>query len=407
MNLFLSGDGEHDACVFLLGIDVVGFDCFDGVDVPMDFDTYSGLDALVRNCNESDSSFSSFLMMAICLSREARNLYVYDPNPNSFDCPPDSYHPSHPTYETYSYDSYGNDSQFGYDCQPQFPLHYESKPGYNENYPSYPYDQFPLHYESKPGYNENYPSYPYDSSSLPQQYLCCARCGGPHETCHCDQLIFDEPYCKHYGGRMNYQCQPMNQDSYNSNSLGSDQPQPPQSPVIHQPPQELSIQEMEDLKQKSFCKRSSGLILALILPNVYILSAMIVRIKKKTRSPRVLISIAKLGVEKQPREEKKSFRQRDEKKGKSDRKCFRCGDLNHLIGDCPKPSCNKDQKAFIGSSWSDNENDAKDKTNDETCLVAQSSNEGSDRWIEGGYNRRVVIKDLDAPGRPRIFTFSL
>nr|GEV98029.1 hypothetical protein [Tanacetum cinerariifolium] len=42
----------------------------------------------------------------------------------------------------------------------------------------------------------------------------------------------------------------MNQDSYNSNSLGFDQPQPPQSPVIHQPPQDLSIQEMEDLKQQ-------------------------------------------------------------------------------------------------------------------------------------------------------------
>nr|GFA75358.1 zf-CCHC domain-containing protein/DUF4219 domain-containing protein/UBN2 domain-containing protein [Tanacetum cinerariifolium] len=65
----------------------------------------------------------------------------------------------------------------------------------------------------------------------------------------------------------------------------------------------------------------------------------------------------------------------DDKKGKSDRKCFRCGDQNHLIGDCPKPSCNKDQKAFIGGSWSDSENDAKDKTNDETCLMAQSSNE--------------------------------
>nr|GEU31442.1 hypothetical protein [Tanacetum cinerariifolium] len=50
----------------------------------------------------------------------------------------------------------------------------------------------------------------------------------------------------------------------------------------------------------------------------------------------------------QPREEKKSFRQRDEKKGKSDRKCFRCGDPNHLIGDCPKPSHNKDQNTFIG-----------------------------------------------------------
>nr|GEV55497.1 Gag-Pol polyprotein [Tanacetum cinerariifolium] len=111
--------------------------------------------------------------------------------------------------------------------------------------------QFSLHYESEPGYNENYTSYPYDSSSRPQQYLCCARCGGPRETYQCDQLIFDEPYCKHCGKpHINYQCQPMNQDSYNSNSLGFDQPQPPQSPVIHQPPQELSIQEMEDLKQQ-------------------------------------------------------------------------------------------------------------------------------------------------------------
>ncbi|GJR11234.1 zf-CCHC domain-containing protein [Tanacetum coccineum] len=77
----------------------------------------------------------------------------------------------------------------------------------------------------------------------------------------------------------------------------------------------------------------------------------------------------------QPREENKSFRQRDEKKGKSEQKCFRYGDPNHLICDCPKPSRNKDQKVFIGGSWSDSENEAKDKTNDETCLMAQSSNE--------------------------------
>ncbi|GJU41670.1 zf-CCHC domain-containing protein [Tanacetum coccineum] len=77
----------------------------------------------------------------------------------------------------------------------------------------------------------------------------------------------------------------------------------------------------------------------------------------------------------QPREERKSSRQRDEKKGKSDRTCFRCGDLSHLIGDCPKIYRNKDQKAFIGGSWSNSENDAEDKTNGKTCLVAQSSNE--------------------------------
>ncbi|GJY07464.1 zf-CCHC domain-containing protein, partial [Tanacetum coccineum] len=48
----------------------------------------------------------------------------------------------------------------------------------------------------------------------------------------------------------------------------------------------------------------------------------------------------------QPREEKKLFRQRDDKKSKSDRKCFGCNALHHLIGECPKPPRNKEQKAF-------------------------------------------------------------
>nr|GEX21414.1 hypothetical protein [Tanacetum cinerariifolium] len=42
----------------------------------------------------------------------------------------------------------------------------------------------------------------------------------------------------------------MKQNFCNSNSPSFDQPQPPQSLVIHQPPQEMSIQEMEDLKQQ-------------------------------------------------------------------------------------------------------------------------------------------------------------
>ncbi|GJS54702.1 zf-CCHC domain-containing protein [Tanacetum coccineum] len=56
----------------------------------------------------------------------------------------------------------------------------------------------------------------------------------------------------------------------------------------------------------------------------------------------------------QPRNDKKSFqRSRDDKNGKSDRKCFRCGDLNHLIGKCPKPPKDKNQRTFVGGSWSD------------------------------------------------------
>nr|GEW45049.1 hypothetical protein [Tanacetum cinerariifolium] len=75
-------------------------------------------------------------------------------NPNSFDCPPDSYHPPHPTYETYSGDACGNDSHFGYDCPPQFPLNFEPESGYIQNYNSYPHD----------------------SPSFPQQYPCCEDC---------------------------------------------------------------------------------------------------------------------------------------------------------------------------------------------------------------------------------------
>ncbi|GKE16861.1 zf-CCHC domain-containing protein [Tanacetum coccineum] len=63
------------------------------------------------------------------------------------------------------------------------------------------------------------------------------------------------------------------------------------------------------------------------------------------------------------------------KKGKSDRKCFRCGDLNHLIGKCPKPLPNKDQRAFAWGAWRDSENEPEDKTNKETYLMAQSTNE--------------------------------
>nr|GEX88624.1 hypothetical protein [Tanacetum cinerariifolium] len=84
--------------------------------------------------------FNSIVRAFTSLGHVLGNSYVYDPYPNSFDYPHNSYHPPHPTYETYSYDSYGNDSQFGYDCQPQFALHYESEQGYNGNYTSYPYD---------------------------------------------------------------------------------------------------------------------------------------------------------------------------------------------------------------------------------------------------------------------------
>ncbi|GJV22288.1 hypothetical protein Tco_1371308 [Tanacetum coccineum] len=78
----------------------------------------------------------------------------------------------------------------------------------------------------------------------------------------------------------------------------------------------------------------------------------------------------------QPWNDKKTFqRSRDDQNGKSDKKMFRCGDPNHLIGECPKPLKDKNQRAFVGGSWSDSGEEDDEKAKYETCLVAQASNE--------------------------------
>ncbi|GKD24929.1 retrovirus-related pol polyprotein from transposon TNT 1-94 [Tanacetum coccineum] len=90
------------------------------------------------------------------------------------------------------------------------------------------------------------------------------------------------------------------------------------------------------------------------------------------------------------RNEKTTFqRSRYDKNDKSDRKCFRCGDPNHLIGECLKPPKDKNQRAFVGGSWSDSGEEDDEKAKDETCLMAQASNEiclgvnlEPDEWIK-------------------------
>nr|GEU79787.1 retrotransposon protein, putative, unclassified [Tanacetum cinerariifolium] len=74
-------------------------------------------------------------------------------------------------------------------------------------------------------------------------------------------------------------------------------------------------------------------------------------------------------------ERKSSQRNKDDKNGKSKRKCFKHGDLNHLIGECPKLSRNYNQRAFVGGTWSDSNEDKEEMTKDENCLMAKASNE--------------------------------
>nr|GFA44078.1 hypothetical protein [Tanacetum cinerariifolium] len=123
----------------------------------------------------------------------AENSFTYDPNAYSFNDTSSNFnHLPQPQYETYLCELCGNDSHYGYDCPPQFPLVYEQELSYNQNY------------------NDNY--YPHNS----QSFLCWDNCGGSHAT---------------------FQCQPMDQ---NINSSGFDQIQPSQYPVIHHPSQEMS-----------------------------------------------------------------------------------------------------------------------------------------------------------------------
>ncbi|GJV09681.1 retrovirus-related pol polyprotein from transposon TNT 1-94 [Tanacetum coccineum] len=101
----------------------------------------------------------------------------------------------------------------------------------------------------------------------------------------------------------------------------------------------------------------------------------------------------------QPRNDKKTFqRSRDDKNRKSDRKCFRCGDPNHLIGECLKPPKDKNQRAFVGGSWSDSGEEDDEKAKGEACLMAYSSSEiclgidlEIDEWIkDSGCSKHIT-----------------
>ncbi|GKD95369.1 hypothetical protein Tco_1375206, partial [Tanacetum coccineum] len=145
-----------------------------------------------------------------CSVIESGNGFVYDQNPYPYHETNDYFNqPPQHQYETYSCEFCGGNSHPGFDCQTGNTPVFDQGPCYNQDF----------------GFNQP----PHYSPSQPQQYLCCENCGGPHET---------------------FQCQPLNQNFYNSNSFGFDQCQPPQSPVIHQPPQETSVeilQAKEDL----------------------------------------------------------------------------------------------------------------------------------------------------------------
>nr|GFC27997.1 alpha/beta hydrolases superfamily protein [Tanacetum cinerariifolium] len=99
-------------------------------------------------------------------------------------------------------------------------------------------------------------------------------------------------------------------------------------------------------------------------------------------------------------DEEYTIANRDDKNGKGDRKCFRCGDPNHLIGECPKPLKDKNQRSFVKGSWSDSDEEDDEKVKNETCLVAQASSKiclgvdlEPDEWIKDSGCSKYMMRN--------------
>ncbi|GJX34372.1 hypothetical protein Tco_0245929 [Tanacetum coccineum] len=134
-----------------------------------------------EQCNETINELPQIL--------PNENSFIYNSKPHSFIVSPSVLtYPPQLQFETYLCELCGNNAHYGYDCSP--------------------------HYS--------------------QQYLCCANCGGPHET---------------------FQCQPVNEDyceqnsCYHPNSSDFDHPQPPQDSVDHQGILQVLIKMEEKLEE--------------------------------------------------------------------------------------------------------------------------------------------------------------
>nr|GEW40269.1 UBN2 domain-containing protein [Tanacetum cinerariifolium] len=77
------------------------------------------------------------------------------------------------------------------------------------------------------------------------------------------------------------------------------------------------------------------------------------------------ISLALKAKKKSSDEECSTFGSDDEEYVMAVRDFKKCGDPNHLIGECPKPLRDKNQRAFIGGSWRDSGEEDDEKVNDE------------------------------------------
>nr|GEY73088.1 hypothetical protein [Tanacetum cinerariifolium] len=126
-----------------------------------------------QNIDEFPQTLPSF--HPACYSGD-ENSFAYDSTPNIVNDSPNVFNPPSQS-PMHSYEFYGDDAHYSYDCPPQVPFIYDPEPYYNQDF-----------------------NFPQNFQSFQPQFPCYENCGRPHETFQCQQVICYDPCCDNCGG---------------------------------------------------------------------------------------------------------------------------------------------------------------------------------------------------------------
>nr|GEV01618.1 hypothetical protein [Tanacetum cinerariifolium] len=195
------------------------------------------LNGICLNCIYGDGKpitcceYEGPLRGGFCLfcNSKAENSFTYDPNAySSNDTSSNFNHLPQPQYQTYLCELCGNDSHYGYDCQPQFPFVYEQESSYNQNYNDifYPREFF-----------ETQHAQPEDTNELLQKLLEDLQIISEELAEYINSLSWNRPTFYNNDEEHSIQYKEYLENSSNTNAatnFNQEKEEPPQNSNIHQ-----------------------------------------------------------------------------------------------------------------------------------------------------------------------------
>ncbi|GJY64603.1 retrovirus-related pol polyprotein from transposon TNT 1-94 [Tanacetum coccineum] len=366
----------------------------------------SGVEEIIR---------MKFVLYAVMKLKKS---FVTDSNPSSFIDSPNIFNPP-PQPQTYSCEFCGNNDHYGYDCPPQVPFIYNPEPCYNQDFDN----DFPQSFCNS-AYGDYKPTLkdkdgkdvvtPYEKVDENQKKMLS-------KNNEAKMVLYNALPKKEY--ERIFMCDTAQNiwDSLITTHQGNKQVKDNKIDLFVQKYEEFTITDDETIDcafsrfntiitslkalNESFSSRNHVRKFLRALPSKWLPKKDLEIAKNKKEKYKSLALKARQVLSdedasssdsndeeyamavrdfkkffrrrgkfvRQPYVDKKNFRKVKEDK-KEDQRCFKCGDPNHFISDCPKYSFG-DQKAFVVRSWSDSGDDSK---KEEICLMAHSNEVLSD-----------------------------